>query len=161
MKLLIVGATGFVGSAILEHILTTPTDPDITHVYTLTRQPIAEHFSDNPKVTSILHADFLSYPPELLEKLEGVEACLWCIGGRHTQTSRWKDDAEYVKCSVEFTVRAAESFRKLAKKEGKMFRFVFCSGHATELDQEKNLWVMGRTRKVKVPNSTEFDDEQH
>lgn len=35
-------------------------------------------------------------------------------------------------------------------KEGKKFRFVFCSGMMTEWDQEKRLLFLNDSRKIKV-----------
>ncbi|EOD43150.1 putative nucleoside-diphosphate-sugar protein [Neofusicoccum parvum UCRNP2] len=151
MKVILTGATGFVGSHVLHALLA---DPTITTVFALTRAPLSAssyltpaHLSSS-KLVEIAHDDFLSYPPALLDRLRGASACLWCIGGRHTQRSRWATDEEYVRVSVAFTTKAAEAFRTALAAE-QTFRFVFCSGHATELDESRSLWVMGRTRKVK------------
>lgn len=56
--------------------------------------------------------------------------------------------------SIDYPLAAAHAFAngiasKLSHANEEKFRFVFCSGHATELDQSKNLWVMGPTRKAK------------
>lgn len=75
-----------------------------------------------------------------------------CIGGRHTQTSRWPTHEDYVRDSVEITVAAANAIVKdvVPTLQEKPFRFVFCSGDSTELDPDKSLWILEMTRKVKV-----------
>jgi hypothetical protein len=81
-----------------------------------------------------------------------------CIGGRHTQTSHWPTLEEYHTVTIDYPLAAARAFAShlapslpsdLPSNQPEKFRFVFCSGHATELDQTKSLWVMGPTRKAK------------
>ncbi|OJD31757.1 nad-dependent dehydratase [Diplodia corticola] len=178
MKVLLVGATGFVGSFTLRLLLA---DPAVSAVVTLTRSALSaspyihSRHLESPKLIEIVHAaaaadddDSGTYPAALLDRhLRGVRACLWCVGGRHTQRGRgrWPTDADYVRASVDLPVRYAEALRdrvvEAAAEEGggaapsspppppPPFRFVFCSGHGAEWDQGKSLWVMGRTRKVK------------
>lgn len=149
MKVLLTGATGFVGAHTLHALLA---DPRIATVLTLTRAPLSKspyitsRHLESAKLVEIVHDDLGSYPPALLERLRGVRACVWCVGGRHTQRSRWPTDDEYVRVSVEYSRACAEALAGVASAP---LRFVFCSGHATELDQGKSLWVMERTRKVK------------
>ncbi|KKY22114.1 putative nucleoside-diphosphate-sugar [Diplodia seriata] len=158
MKVLLVGATGFVGSFALRALLA---DPAVGTVVTLTRSPLSNsayihsRHLESPKLIEIVHPDdFFSYPGDLLDRqLRGVRACIWTIGGRHTQRSRWPTDEDYVRVSVDLPVHYADALRDrvaTANEGGPApFRFVFCSGHGTEWDQEKSLWVMERTRKVK------------
>ena len=75
-----------------------------------------------------------------------------CIGGRHTQTSRWPTHEDYFRDSVEITLAAAKAIINdvVPTLQEKPFRFVFCSGDSTELDPDKSLWILEMTRKVKV-----------
>ena len=55
--------------------------------------------------------------------------------------------------NVDATLAAAKNFAetvvpKLAN--GKRFRFVLCSGMGAEWDQNKTLWFLNDTRKIKV-----------
>ena len=74
MKIIITGATGFVGGEVARQAIA---DPKISHAFVLTRKPLPDEFSKNEKVTVIEHKDFSSYPPELLEQLTGAEGCIW------------------------------------------------------------------------------------
>jgi thioester reductase-like protein len=76
MKVILTGATGFIGSHILTECLASS---DITSVIILTRRALENNAAvkDNPKVTEIIHEDFSQYPPSLLEQLKGAEACIW------------------------------------------------------------------------------------
>jgi uncharacterized protein YbjT (DUF2867 family) len=81
MHIILTGATGTVGSAVLKHLLTSPT---VSRLSILSRRnfdlPTAENF-DLKKANIIIHEDFLSYPDELLKgALAGAEACIWAQG---------------------------------------------------------------------------------
>ena len=84
MHLILTGATGLVGSAALAHMLALDT---VTRVTILSRRPVpmAEGHS---KATTIIHKDYSSYPPELLERLKGAEGCVWAQGISITQVPR-------------------------------------------------------------------------
>ncbi|KAI6263128.1 hypothetical protein MCOR29_009408 [Pyricularia oryzae] len=145
MKVIVTGCTGLVGGALLRECIG---NPRITHAFALTRKALPTDVADNEKITVIQHEDFASYPPELLQKLAGAEACLWAIGGTVRQLG---GDAEYCrKVNVDFTLAAAKAFvnGELAGSQNK-FRFVFCSGKFAEWDQDKWLPFLGDTRRIK------------
>lgn len=76
MHIILTGATGLIGTATLHHILSAP---KVTKVTILSRRlvPLA---ANNPKVVTILHEDYTSYPPALLADLKDAEACIWALG---------------------------------------------------------------------------------
>ena len=74
MKVIITGATGLLGAALVRHCIK---DSRISHAFVLARKPLPEDVNNSPKITAITHADFSSYPPELLAQLAGAEGCLW------------------------------------------------------------------------------------
>lgn len=76
MRVIVTGATGFIGAAVLKQCVE---DTRISSILILSRKaPIAE-LSENAKVRVILHEDFLSYPPQLMDNLEGAEGCIWSV----------------------------------------------------------------------------------
>ena len=80
MKIIIAGANGYIGTHILKHAIA---DPEISHIFTLTRRPMPKEWAQHEKVTAIVHKDFLMYDKTLMEKLKGAEACLWCVFSFH------------------------------------------------------------------------------
>lgn len=76
MHLILTGATGVVGSAALQYMLVTKS---VTKVSILSRRevPMAE---GHEKAQVIIHKDFNNYPPEVLEKLNGADGCVWALG---------------------------------------------------------------------------------
>ncbi|KAJ3472710.1 hypothetical protein NLG97_g10774 [Lecanicillium saksenae] len=74
MKAVVFGTTGLVGSAVLNACIA---NAKITKIYVVTRRPLGDEREKNPKVETILHSDMAQYPPELLEKLKGIELCFW------------------------------------------------------------------------------------
>jgi len=147
MKVIVTGATGFVGGEVLRQCIRNPAT---TSIIVITRKELSPEVTNNSKVKVIIHKDFAEYPESLLRELTGAEACLWAIGGR---ASNFPDIATATKVSVDYTLAAANAFAKsLAPElgEGKKFRFVYCSGMWAELDQSKSLWMLGDTRRIKV-----------
>jgi uncharacterized protein YbjT (DUF2867 family) len=74
MKLVIAGATGFVGKALLKQALGCS---DITSIVTLGRQPIVLEDADKAKVTNFVLDDFEHYPASLIEQIADADACIW------------------------------------------------------------------------------------
>ncbi|KAI9736304.1 MAG: hypothetical protein M1834_001190 [Cirrosporium novae-zelandiae] len=118
MHLILTGATGLVGSGVLNHMLSLPAE-QLSRLSILSRKPVpmAEGHSN---VNVILHQDFTSYPPELLEKLKGAEGCVWALGVSATAVSK----EEYVKITTDYPLAAASAFATLSSP----FKFVYVSG---------------------------------
>ncbi|KAJ4297410.1 hypothetical protein N0V88_004332 [Collariella sp. IMI 366227] len=133
MKIIVTGCTGLVGSALVRQCIASDT---ISHILALSRKSLPDDIAKHAKVTTILHADFSTYPLELLAQLAGAE-----------------DTETYRKVQVDYTLAAARAFlENLAPglPEGKPFRFVFCSGKFAEWDQQKALHFMADTRRGQV-----------
>ena len=73
MKVILAGATGFIGSETLRQCLKSPS---ITSVVVLSRRSLPESVTSNPKLKVIMN-DFTTYPDTVLEQLAGAEACIW------------------------------------------------------------------------------------
>ena len=88
MHLILTGGTGLVGSAVLRAMLSAP---EVTRISVLSRRSVAmvDAFNDNNKndnndtrknVEVLIHEDFGTYQPALLDKLRGATGCVWAIG---------------------------------------------------------------------------------
>lgn len=74
MKAVVFGATGLVGSELLNACIATER---IAKVYVVTRRALDDGRANNSKVEVILHSDFAQYTPALLDRLRGIELCFW------------------------------------------------------------------------------------
>ena len=74
MKLIVVGATGLVGSEIIRQSLAID---EITEVIALARHPIQVENSGSSKVKSVVVRDYAEYPEDVKAKLAGADACIW------------------------------------------------------------------------------------
>jgi hypothetical protein len=74
MKLIVIGATGFVGGQTLKAAIA---DERVDEVIAVTRCKLPSEVTQKAKVKVIIHDDFGSYPSTLLDHLKGSEACLW------------------------------------------------------------------------------------
>ena len=95
MNILLFGASGSAGGAVLSACLSTPL---VQEVRAIVRRPLAT----NPKLRTVLHGDFLNYSP-VAEAFDSIDACLFCLGVSVTQVS--KD--EYRKITHDYTLAAA------------------------------------------------------
>ncbi|EGX93273.1 nucleoside-diphosphate-sugar epimerase, putative [Cordyceps militaris CM01] len=146
MKAVLFGATGLVGSEVLNACIATD---KITKVYVVTRRALEDGRQKDPKVEVIMHSDFAQYPLELLDKLRGVELCLWAIGG---MLSKFNNDKKLAyAANVTFPCAAATAFAShlVGDAPSSRIRFVFCSGKFTELDPRKPLWFLADSRRLK------------
>ena len=140
MKVILTGATGFIGAEVLRQCLQSPS---ITSIFALSRRQLPDEVSRNTKLKVIIMTDFKSYPDTLLGDLAGAEACIWSLGvpqGTHES-------------EVEYPMAAINAFvTSLAPQlhHGKRFRFVYVSGMLSERDQEKKLWIAQGPRRYKV-----------
>src|SRR5215467_2112521 len=96
MKILLFGASGSAGGAVLGACLSTPI---VQEVRAIVRRPLA---STNPKLRAVLHCDFLNYSA-VAKAFDSIDACLFCLGVSVTQVS--KD--EYRKITHDYTLATA------------------------------------------------------
>lgn len=79
MHLILTGATGLIGSAVLDAMLKTK---DISKITILSRRAVrmADDARD-PRVQVILHQDFEKYDDESLwSRIEDANGCVWALG---------------------------------------------------------------------------------
>ncbi|GJC78692.1 protein fmp52, mitochondrial [Colletotrichum liriopes] len=121
MHLILTGATGLVGSGVLDAMIKMK---DVTKISVLSRRPIpmVENVKD-PRINVIIHKDFEKYDSELLDKLKGANGAVWALGISQTKVSK----EDYVKITKDYTLEAAKAFANLPP-ENEPFRFIYVSG---------------------------------
>ncbi|BGO90847.1 hypothetical protein NBRC10512_003343 [Rhodotorula toruloides] len=144
MRLILTGATGNAGADVLREALK---DSRVTAVTVLSRRPLPPRLNPDPpnlKVQVILHEDFTSYPPALLNQLEGHSACIWALG----VSSNGQTEENYRRITVEYPLAAAKAFAGLKKEregEGK-FVFAYLSGMGADQREGKARAMFGRIK---------------
>jgi uncharacterized protein YbjT (DUF2867 family) len=84
MHLVLTGATGLVGSGVLQYMISTPS---VSRVSVLSRRPVPQA-EGHEKVKVIIHKDFSSYPSEILSQLKDVDGVVWAQGISVTQVTK-------------------------------------------------------------------------
>jgi len=136
MKVLIFGATGMVGQAVL---LECERDPGVASVVALGRTPVA---GEHPKLTNLIHTDLATYAG-LDAQLTGFDACFYCLG----VTSNGMSEADYTRMTYTWTVAAGETLSRLNPG----MTFIYVSGSGTDSSEKgRSMWarVKGRTENA-------------
>ncbi|SPO03560.1 probable nucleoside-diphosphate-sugar epimerases [Cephalotrichum gorgonifer] len=129
MHLILTGATGLVGSAVLDAMIKAK---DVSKISILSRRPVkmADDAKD-PRVNVILHKDFEKYDASLLDQLKDANGVVWALGISQSQVTK----EEYVKITKDYALAAAKAFQKLPKDDPSApFEFVYVSGEGTTHD---------------------------
>lgn len=117
MKILLFGATGMVGSAVLEACLATPV---VEEARAITRRGL---MNTSPKLRTYVHKDFLDYSTAQ-EAFRFIDACLFCLGTSVMQVSK----EDYRKISYSMPLAAAEMLKQ--QSPGAAFHYI--SGKGTD-----------------------------
>ena len=136
MRLLIFGATGMVGQAVLREALAAS---DVELVQTLGRAPTGQKL---PRLREVVHAEMWHY--EGIEaELADFDACFFCIG----VTSSGMGEKTYTHLTYDMTLAAAEA---LARRNPRMV-FVYVSGAGADSSEtSRTMWerVRGKTENA-------------
>ncbi len=130
MKLIVTGATGNAGSAVVHEALL---DPDVTKVTVVSRRPLG---TKHEKLDVILHEDFTDWT-SLRSKLEGHDAMIWCLGIAQGKVSR----EEYERITYDYAVAAAKMLSEINPK----MRLCFLSGSGAD-SKEKSFILFARVK---------------
>lgn len=141
MRVLIFGATGMVGQAVLRQCLL---NADVELIATIGRTPTG---AQHKKLREIVHRDLSNYSG-LEAQLTDFDACFFCLG----VTSNGMTEADYARVTYAFTVAAAETLSSLNPG----MTFIYVSGSGTDSSEKgRQMWarVKGRTENalLKLP----------
>jgi NAD dependent epimerase/dehydratase family len=117
MKILLFGATGSAGSAVLDACLNASI---VDEVRAISRRPLMH---THPKLRTYVHKDFLDYST-VQEAFRHIDACLFCLGVSVTQVSK----EDYRKITYSYTLAAAQMFK--SQCPGAAFHYI--SGQGTK-----------------------------
>jgi uncharacterized protein YbjT (DUF2867 family) len=106
MKILLFGASGTAGGAVLRACLATPA---VDEVRAIVRKPLG---LTHAKLREIVHANYADYAP-VADAFRGVDACLFCLGISVTQVIKHCLKSEPIPSSLlRLCRRAASSFQR-------------------------------------------------
>ncbi|KAJ4179016.1 hypothetical protein NW755_012754 [Fusarium falciforme] len=145
MKLVVAGATGFLGTEVVRQALS---HPKIASVIALARRQTAVpggsgSQADASKLKSVACDNFISYPESVKTEIPDADACIWLIAITPTKSKTFPQD-EVRKICHDYPLAAADTFSNLPRKDKtEPFRFVYVSGSNAERDPAKKPWIMG------------------
>jgi uncharacterized protein YbjT (DUF2867 family) len=130
MKILVTGATGLVGSAVLREAIR---DVEIQEVTAIVRNtPVLDH----PKIEYVFHQDFMDYH-SLADRLKEADTLLWCLGISQTQV----DKKQYVTITYDYVAACV----KACLEHNPGIRFIFVSGDGADRNEKSRL-IFKRTK---------------
>jgi len=136
MKVIVVGATGMVGQAVLREALA---DARVERVLTLGRRATGQ---THPKLRELVHADLFDLSA-VESQLSGFDACLYCLG----VTSAGMSEADYAHITYELTLVIARTLAKV----NPALTFCFVSGAGADSSERgRVMWarVKGKTENA-------------
>ncbi|KAF3043041.1 hypothetical protein E8E11_005894 [Didymella keratinophila] len=118
MHLILTGATGLVGAAVLDNMLA---QESISRISILSRRPV-KMAEGHDKAKVIIHEDFKTYDKALLDELRDAQGCVWALGVSQNDV----DKEQYVEITHDYTLAAMRAFNTLHPESP--FTFVYVSG---------------------------------
>ncbi|KAI1161834.1 NAD(P)-binding protein [Nemania serpens] len=141
MKLVVTGATGFVGREIIRQSLS---HPKITSVVALARSPVAAPNAllagaDPSKLRSVVIQDYEVYPDEVKKEFSGAGACIWTVAITPSKSKTY-DFEEVRRICQTSPIACLRSMHEAGPAAP--FRFLYMSGAAAERDPTKTPTFM-------------------
>lgn len=136
LKVILFGATGMVGYAVLHECLD---NPDVESVLSVSRK---SNGITHPKYRELLHADLFDLNP-MADQLRGFNACFYAIG----VTSLGMNEADYTRITYDLTKAVVDVVLPLNPG----LSIVFVSGGSTDSSEHGNvMWarVKGRAENL-------------
>jgi uncharacterized protein YbjT (DUF2867 family) len=128
MKLILLGATGMVGSGTLREALA---DPEVEVVLSVGRRPCGVQ---HPKLRELILPDLFEIGP-VESQLSGWDACVWALG----ISSVGLDETAYARITEDLTLLWARTLLRLNPE----FSFCYCSAGGAD---GRAMWARVRRR---------------
>lgn len=139
--IIVTGATGLAGSAILAASLASPA---VARVSVLSRRPV-KLAEDSPKARVIIHSDYASFPSSVLDELRGATGCIWAQG----KSSVGMQEADYTVLTRDWPIAFATAIAGLTGTQAKT-NFVYISGEGADPSEKAGQMfarIKGRAEK--------------
>jgi hypothetical protein len=133
---IITGVTGMVGEGVLHEALL---HPDVEKVQVVNRRPCR---ITDPKLTEIIHADFLNLGP-IEDQMKGYNACFFCLG----VSSVGMNEDKYFSLTYTLTMNMAQ----ILSRQNPEMTFCYISGAGTDSTEK------GRIGWARIKGKTEND----
>ncbi|KAF8206152.1 hypothetical protein K438DRAFT_2013944 [Mycena galopus ATCC 62051] len=161
MKLIVAGATGFVGQEVIRQALR---NPDIKSIVALARRPVAPPTrADASKLKSVVVKNYDEYSDEVKQEFAGADACIWTVAITPIKSKRLPFD-EVTRVCQGFTLAGLSALRDAGV--GRPFRYLYMSGSTCERDQSKKPYILaeyslmrGETENRVLAFAAEHKDE--
>jgi uncharacterized protein YbjT (DUF2867 family) len=143
MKVIIIGASGMVGSGALRECLNAP---EVTSVRAIGRSLLN---MEHEKLTQSAFPDFADHPENIpAALLEDIDACFFCLGA----TAAGMSEEQYAKLTYELTLKFASRLCDYSPNA----TFIYVSGAGADSTERSNtMWarVRGKTENalLKLP----------
>ncbi|KAF2036535.1 hypothetical protein EK21DRAFT_51922 [Setomelanomma holmii] len=173
-KLIISGVSGRIGAEVLAQALR---HPSVSSVIALSRRPLPDH-ACHDRLESVVLEDFTQYSDEIIVKLSGADACIWC--GNNVSLEFPLVSADVARCmtttagdpilELQYPLAFARAFAPIIGRQSKRFRYLHLTGAIVERDQARSLWFIPSVRKTKVrhccvilpcPSHSTFDGQEN
>ena len=130
IRIIITGATGMVGEAVLLECLDNPA---VAQVLVINRRPGGR---SHPKLREVIHADFFD-PAPLEPQVAGYDACFFCLG----VSSVGMETAQYRRMTYDLTLGVAQVFAKTNPD----MTFCYITGKGTDSSEQGRIaWARAK-----------------
>ena len=136
MNVLLFGASGMIGQAVLRECLL---DPDVERVVTVGRRPTGQ---SNSKLTELVRPDLSTLAP-IENQLTGFDASFFCLG----VSALGMTEEQYTRVNYDLTVGVAKTLLRTSPN----VTFIYVSGAGTDSSERgRTMWarVKGRTENT-------------
>jgi uncharacterized protein YbjT (DUF2867 family) len=136
VNVLLFGATGMIGEAVLRACLL---DPGVERVVTVGRRPTDQ---SNSKLTELVRPDLTTIAP-LENQLTGFDACFFCLG----VSALGMTEEQYTRVNYDLTIAVARTLLRTSPN----VTFIYVSGSGTDSSERgRVMWarVKGRTENT-------------